>query len=324
MTSAQDMTSGEEAMSGHSAAGGKRITEDDGPSSTLPRRQLGKFLRESRDAIGFSIARAAKEVDLSSAALQRIETGQVQKVSRALVQALCAMYDVSQEDTAAAVDLAVQARAKSWHHLYGGMFSNAFNMYIGSESAARRLTTCQDQCIPGLLQTADYARAIISASPQFTSREDIERRVELRIKRQALITRRTTPVELDAVLHISVLYRATGGARTMARALRQLADLSTRPNITIRIQPYSAGLTWGIPHSSFVIMDFERNAKGETVEPPVVFIEGGPAPDVYLEKPDEVRRYRELVAAIRDTCLDEVQSRNLLRQVAKEYERNER
>jgi len=204
------------------------------------------------------------------------------------------------------------------------MFSSAFNMYIGLESAARRLTTCDDQFIPGLLQTAGYARAIIGAFPKFTRREDVERRVELRMKRQALITRRTNPIELDAVLHISVLYRVIGGPTVMAAALRQLAELSKRPNITIRIQPYSAGLTWGIPHSSFTIMDFDCNPKGESVEPPVVFVDGGAAPDVYLEKPDEIQRYRELIAAIRDTCLDDVESRNLLRQVAKEYERGER
>jgi hypothetical protein len=298
--------------------------EDDGPSSTLPRRQLGRFLRDSRDAAGFTIARAAKQVDLSRAVLQRIETGQIQKISRPIIQALCALYDVNQEDTDAAVDLAAQARAKSWHHIYGGMFSSAFNMYIGLESAARRLTTCHDQHIPGLLQTADYARAIIGASPQFTSHEDVERRVQFRIKRQACITRRTNPIELDAVLHISVLYRVVGGPRTMSMALRELAELSKRENIRIRVQPYSAGLTWGVPHSSFIIMDFDRNSKGETVEPPVVFIDGGAAPDVYLEKPDEVRRYRELVAAIQDSCLDEVESRHLLRQVAKEFERSER
>lgn len=304
--------------------GAEGSVEDEGPSSTLPRRQLGRFLRDSRDAVGFTIVQAAKQVDLSKAVLQRIETGQIQKVNRPVVQALCKLYDVADEEAAAAVDLATQGRVKSWHHMYGGMFDSAFNMYVGLESAARRLTTCHDQHIPGLLQSAEYARAIIGASPRFTSREDIERRVELRMKRQALVTRRTNPIELDAVLHISVLYRVIGGSNTMAVALRQLAELSKRPNITIRIQPYSAGLTWGIPHGSFIIMDFDGNPKGEPVEPPVVFIDGGAAPDVYLEKPDEIRRYRELVAAIRDTCLGEVESRNLLRQVAKEYERGER
>ncbi|MCU1642975.1 MAG: helix-turn-helix protein [Nocardia sp.] len=298
-------------------------TEDDGPSSTLPRRQLGRFLRERREAAGFTISEAAKLVDLSRAVLQRIETGQIQKVRRQDVAALCSVYDVGGGETQAAVDLAAQARAKSWHHVYGGLYGTAFNMYVGLEAAARRLTTCHDQHIPGLLQTADYARAIIDAFPSFTNPEEIDRRVEHRLKRQALITRRTNPVELDVLLHASVLYRMIGGPETMAVALRQLAEVSKRPNIAIRIQPFRAGLTWGIPHGSFIILDFGRTARNEPVEPPVVFIEGGAAQDVYLEKPEEIRLYSELAAAIRGTCLGEVESRNLLRQVAKEYERGE-
>ncbi|MQY21788.1 helix-turn-helix domain-containing protein [Nocardia macrotermitis] len=324
MTNTEDTANTEDRMSSENVADSADLADDGGPASTLPRRQLGRFLRDSRDATGFTIARAAKQADLSRAVLQRIETGQVQKISQPVVQALCALYDVSPEETDAAVDLAAQARANSWHHIYGGMFSSAFNMYLGLESAARRLTTCQEQCIPGLLQTADYARAVIGASPLFSSKEEIDRRVEFRMKRQALIMRRTSPIELDAVLHISALYRVVGGSRTMSAALRELAERSKRPNITIRIQPFSAGQTWGIPHSSFMIMDFDRNPMGEPVEPPVVFIDGGAAPDVYIEKPDEIRRYRELAAAIQATCLGEVESRILLRQVAKEHERNER
>ncbi|MRH89507.1 helix-turn-helix domain-containing protein [Nocardia sp. SYP-A9097] len=298
-------------------------TEDDGPSSTLPRRQLGRFLRERREAAGFTIAEAAKLVDLSRAVLQRIETGQIQKVRRQDVAAMCQVYDVGDDETQAAVDLAAQARSKSWHHVYGGLYGSAFNMYVGLESAARRLTTCHDQHIPGLLQTADYARAIIDAFPSFTNPEDVDRRVEHRLKRQALVTRKTNPVELDVLLHASVLYRMIGGSTTMAGALRHLAEISKRPNIAIRIQPFSAGLTWGIPHGSFIILDFGATVRKEPVEPPVVFIEGGAAQDVYLEKPEEIRLYSELAAAIRGTCLGEVESRSLLRQVAKEYERGE-
>lgn len=298
-------------------------TEDDGPASTLPRRQLGRFLRERRDAAGFTIADAAKLVDLSRAVLQRIETGQIQKVRRQDVEALCKTYDVGEAETRAAVDLATQARVKGWYHAYGGLYSSAFNMYVGLETAARQLTTYHDQHIPGLLQTPDYARAIIAAFPKFTAREDVDRRVEHRMKRQALITRRTSPVALDAVLHESVLHRQIGGPKIMAGTLRHLAEVSTRSNVTIRIHPFKAGLTWGMPHGSFIIARFGHTPKGEPVEPPVVYIEGGPAPDVYLEKPDEILTYSELATAIRGTCLDEVNSRNLLRQVAKEFERGE-
>ncbi|MFC9995565.1 helix-turn-helix domain-containing protein [Nocardia sp. NPDC127526] len=298
--------------------------EDDGPSSTLPRRQLGRFLRERRESTGFTIAEAAKLVDLSRAVLQRIETGQIQKVRKQDVDALCKLYDVGEDETAAAVDLAVQARAKSWYHAYGGLYSSAFNMYVGLEAAARRLTTYHDQHIPGLLQTADYARAIISALPSFTSREDIDTRVEYRMKRQVLITRRTNPVEMDVVLHASVLHRVIGGPNVMAGALRHMAEMSKRPNITIRIHPYSAGLTWGRPHGSFILLEFDRNARGEAIEPPVVYMDGGLSQDVYLEKTDDVRLYSELATAIRGTCLGDTESRSLLRQVAKEHERGER
>lgn len=299
-------------------------TEEHGPSSTLPRRQLGRFLRERREATGFTIAEAAKLVDLSRAVLQRIETGQIQKVRRQDVQALCEVYDVGGDDTKAAVDLAQQGRVKSWHHVYGGLYSNAFNMYVGLEAAARRLTSCHEQHVPGLLQTVDYARAIISAVPMFTSPDDVDRRVEHRMKRQALITRKTNPIQLNVILHESVLYRVIGNRSNMAAQLRHLAEMSKRPNITLRIHPYSAGLTWGTPNSSFIILEFERIAKGEPIEPPVVFIDGGAAQDVYLEKPEDVRFYSELASAMRDACLGEVESRNLLRQVAKEHERGER
>ena len=299
-------------------------TEEDGPSSTLPRRQLGRFLRDRREATGFTIAEAAKLVDLSRAVLQRIETGQIQKVQRQDVQALCEVYDVGREDTRAAVDLATQARFKNWYHVYGGLFSNAFNMYVGLEAAARRLTTYHEQHVPGLLQTADYARAIIGAVPQFTSPDDVSRRVEHRMKRQALVTRKTNPIQLDVILHESVLHRVIGTPTIMAAQLRHLAEMSKRSNITLRIHPFRAGLTWGTPYSSFIILGFECSAKGEPVEPPVVFIDGGAAQDLSLEKPEDVRFYSELATAIQDACLGEVESRNLLRQVAKEHERRER
>ncbi|WP_329405609.1 DUF5753 domain-containing protein [Nocardia vinacea] len=110
----------------------------------------------------------------------------------------------------------------------------------------------------------------------------------------------------------------------MSAQLRHLAEMSKRPNIRLRIHPYSAGLTWGLPYGPFIILEFGRTAKGEPVEPSIVFIEGGAAQDVYLEKPSDLRLYRELHAAIWDASLDEVESRNLLRQVAKEHERGER
>ncbi|AYF74801.1 XRE family transcriptional regulator [Nocardia yunnanensis] len=294
---------------------------DTAAGSTLPRRQLGRFLRECREANGFTIAAAAKLVDLSASALQRIEAGQTQKVRKQDVRALCEMYGVSADELRAAIDLATIARTQSWYHAYGGLYSDAFNMYTGLEAAARRLTTYHEH-IPGLLQTADYARAVIGAYPGFTDRTDIDRRVEHRMKRQVIVTRKTRPVTLDVLLHESALHRLIGSRRIMAAQLRHLAEASKLPNVTVRIHPFSAGLAWGMPRGSFTLLEFDTN--GEHVEPPIVYIEGGPTQDVYLEKPDEVRLYSELAAAIRERALEDGPSRELVRRVIKEFEREYR
>ncbi|MGW4242766.1 helix-turn-helix domain-containing protein [Nocardia sp. NPDC004722] len=289
---------------------------DAASGSTLPRRQLGRFLRDCREANGFTIAAAAKLVDLSASALQRIEAGQTQKVRKQDVRALCEVYGVGPADLRAAIDLATIARTQSWYHAYGGLYSDAFNMYTGLEAAAHRLLTYHEH-IPGLLQTSDYARAVIGAYPGFTSRTDIDRRVEHRMKRQVIVTRKTRPVELEVLLHESALHRVIGSRPIMAAQLRHLAEVSKLANVSVRVHPFAAGITWGMPRGSFTLLEFE--ADGERTEPPIVYIEGGPAQDVYLEKPDEVRLYSELAAAIRSTALEDAPTRELIRRVIKEY-----
>lgn len=299
---------------------GTDIDSDATSSSTLPRRQLGRFLHDQRDANGFTIAAAAKLVDLSASALQRIEAGQTQKVRKQDVRALCELYGVDPSETNSAVDLATLARTQSWYHAYGGLYSDAYNMYVGLEAGARQQITYHEH-IPGLLQTADYARAIISAYPGFSSHDDVDRRVEHRLKRQAIVTRKTNPVVLEVLLHESALHRVVGNRRIMAAQLRHLAEISKLDNVTLRIHPFEAGMTWGMPYGMFTVLSFGTNANGEPVEPPVVFMEGGPTQDVYLEKPEEVRLYSELAATIRSTSLDERQTRELIRRVTKEFER---
>ncbi|QLY28301.1 helix-turn-helix domain-containing protein [Nocardia huaxiensis] len=180
-----------------------------GSSDISPYGQRGECCYECdqcREANGFTIAAAAKLVDLSASALQRVEAGQTQKVRKQDVRALCEVYGVGAEELGAATDLATLARTQSWYHAYGGLYSEAFNMYTGLEAAARRLVTYHEH-IPGLLQTADYARAVISAFPGFTGAADVDRRVEHRMRRQAIVTRKTHPVALEVLLHESALRR---------------------------------------------------------------------------------------------------------------------
>ncbi|MGY2008643.1 Scr1 family TA system antitoxin-like transcriptional regulator [Nocardia gipuzkoensis] len=101
---------------------------------------------------------------------------------------------------------------------------------------------------------------------------------------------------------------------------RYLADVSTRPNVTLRIHPCSAGYTHGILHGSFVLLDFGTDHKGRPIEPPVVYLDGGMSSDLYLERPELVQRYTEMADAIRETALDEKTTRDLLRRAARSFD----
>ncbi|MET8871399.1 helix-turn-helix transcriptional regulator [Nocardia sp. NPDC004604] len=290
--------------------------DDETEPSTLARRQLARFLRERREEAGFSIAKAASLVELSQPALQRIETAKTKKIRVVDVKALCEVYEVSRADTTRAAELAKQAQVTSWYTAFAGLYSDeTFQMIVGLTASARQLIAYQEIAL-GLVQTPDYARAIISALP---GQEDIDRRVELRMKRQTIITRKTDPVKLELLLHESALHRVIGGPRVMAAQLRHLAEISTLPNVSLRILPFSAGCTWGLQHGPFVILKFGLDTKGKPVEPPLVYFEGHGKPDLYLEDVDDVRRYDGLASAVRSTSLDEVKSRDLLRRVAREY-----
>ncbi|WP_433600999.1 helix-turn-helix domain-containing protein [Nocardia sp. CA-135953] len=291
----------------------------DDESPTLLRRQLGRFLRDQREIKGLIIATAAQEIQLSPAALQRLETGRPQKLRKQDVRALCELYEVDTDETEKAIDLAAQAAKNPDITALGGLFSNAFNMYVGMERSARSLITYHEQ-VPGLLQTADYAHALISAFYRDASPEEIGRRVAIRKTRQAMVTRKRSPLAMEVLLHESALHRVIGGPRVMATQLHELAELSKLPNVKLRLHPYSAGMTWGILHGPFVILDFGTDRNGKQVEPPIVYVEGRLSSDLYVERPDEVQRYHELADAVRAEALDEIGTRDLLRRVAREFQ----
>ncbi|MEV6430868.1 helix-turn-helix transcriptional regulator [Nocardia sp. NPDC051463] len=292
---------------------------DEDDASTLPRRQLGRFLRETREGQGLPLDQAARLAELSKSGLHRIETAQVAKVKIREIRALCETYGVSDDETSRVLKLAEQAQVKTWHTAFDGLYSDStFNMYVGLEASARQLISYHE-IVPGLLQTPDYARALISAFYCDSSQDDIDRRVELRLKRQAILTRKSGPVRLELLLHESALHRIVGSPRIMAAELRHLAEISKLPNLSLQIHPFTSGSMRGLLHGPFVILDFGTDAKGEPVEPPLVYFEGAGKADLYLERVEDVRRYAELATAIRSTCMDATRSRDLLRRAARSY-----
>ncbi|MEU7141309.1 helix-turn-helix transcriptional regulator [Nocardia sp. NPDC046473] len=298
------------------ARSGEDFMPDTG--STLPRRQLGRYLTEWRSRAGMSQQKAAELLEMGSSSLQRLERGQNSRIKARDIQAACDLYGVPSDLVEAFIGLARQASVKTWWQQYGDLIPKHFNVYVGLESAAVELRTCQPDLIPGLLQTTDYVRGLLHDDPDGDEAEH-DRWIQVKVQRQNILTRKIKPVRLSAVVCEAALRRVSGSPQVMTAQLRHIADMSTRPNVNVRVLPFSAGFPLGIAGGPFVILDFGVTATGVPTEPPVVYLEGTVGA-MYLEKPDDVRRYHQIYAAFEHAALDDVASRHLLRQIAREYE----
>ncbi|MBB5918071.1 transcriptional regulator with XRE-family HTH domain [Nocardia transvalensis] len=288
--------------------------------SSITRRQLGRMLREAREAIGLTLDSASRLLDWSKSTLQRYEKGQNQKIRDRDLDAMIDIYRIDPDHAEALRGLAKQAAEKSWWHEFGDLIPANFSVFMGLESAAERLTTYQPDLVPGLLQTASYARVLARLASPGDTDEECERRIEMKMRRQHLITRRIKPTQLTVILGETVLHRVIGSGSIMTAQLKHLADIGTRPNVSVRILPFASGMPTGELIGTFVILEFPEDSRGEPIEPTIVYAENYTG-DMYSEKMGVVRRYSEGYERIQRVALDEVCSRTLLRKVAREYQR---
>jgi transcriptional regulator with XRE-family HTH domain len=288
----------------------------DTTGSTVPRRQLGRYLRELRNRERLTVKAAAERLEWSEAKMWRIETGQTSLRSLD-VEAMCKVYGAPADLTEALMGLAKETKARGWWHAYGDVIPEDFDVYIGLEEAASQLAWYESELVPGLLQTEDYARTLISADNPGVDEEEISRRVHVRMARQALVHRTTGPLDLRVALNEGVLRRPVGGPRIMSEQVARLAEVSERPNVSLRVVPVRAGLHPGIMSGPFVILRFPVNGDGRESEPATVYVDGFTGA-LYLDKPNEVDRYAQAFDGIWTAALGEPQSRTLMPQAAKE------
>ncbi|MCU4748905.1 MULTISPECIES: helix-turn-helix domain-containing protein [Streptomyces] len=289
-----------------------------GPTgSTVPRRQLGRNLRELRSRARLTVRAAARKLEWSEAKMWRIETGQTPLRSLD-VQAMCFVYGAPSDLTEALMGLAKETKARGWWHAYGDVIPEGFDVYVGLEEAATRLATYENEVVPGLLQTECYAREIIRVHLRGISEEDLEGRVRLRVERQSLLTRVTDPPELRVALSEAVLRRPIGGDGVMVEQLAHLIYMSGLPHITVRVVPFVAGAHAGLVTGPFVILRFPLNGDGNDSEPPTVYADGYTG-GLYLDKPREVQQYEQAFEGTWETALDERASRVLIAEVAGSY-----
>ncbi|MBC8990134.1 helix-turn-helix domain-containing protein [Micromonospora chalcea] len=287
------------------------MAEDIG--STVPRRQLGRLLRQFRNEAGVTLDAAAEALEYSRQKIWRIECG-LGPVRVLDVKAMCELYGVSAEMTEAMRGLAAETKSKGWWHAYGDAVPSWFELYVGLESAAAHLREYGDNLIPGLLQTRAYALGLYQPGSRL-SVEERERAVEVRLQRQSLLTRRLPqPPRLDTVLSEAVLRRTVHGPGVMTGQLTRLLEVSELPNVSLRVVPFAAGPHPGSVAGSFVILDFPISKGGRAAEPSVVYSESLTGA-LYLDKPDELRAYENAWTGLDALALSEAESRDMIKRV---------
>lgn len=250
-------------------------------SPTVLRRRLGIELRQRREIAGLTIEQVAEALECSRSKISRMETGQVSASPRD-VRDMLEIYNVRGERQVALVEVAREAKKKAWWHEYDERIVS----YIGMEAAAASIRQYEALIVPGLLQTPEYAKAVIRSVNTDLSPEEYQARLKLRMTRQSLL-KDAHPPRYHVVLDEAVLRRPIGGQEVMREQLNLLIDSAEYPNITLQILPFAIGEHSGLT-GSFTTLNFDDPA-----DPPIVYLEHFTG-DFHLENREEVQRYVSL------------------------------
>ncbi len=280
-------------------------------SPTVKRRRLAAELHACREQADLTIDDVAQELEWSAAKISRIENARVRVLPRD-VKHLLRIYGVQEgaPEWELMITLARESHQKGWWHAYGDTLGESFRTYVGLEAAAATLRTYESECVPGLLQTEDYARAIMGAALSPGTDQDIEKNVAVRMARQSRLTG-DEPPELWAVVNEAGIRRLVGGATVMGSQLDRLLEASHLPNITVQVMPFSAGAHAGMD-GAFMILGF-----AEPSDPEVQYANCSSG-SLFLEGPRELRRCALIFNHLRAAALSIDQSRELISRVRNE------
>jgi hypothetical protein len=268
-------------------------------------RRLGQRIRDLRERARLGPDEAAARLDWSRPKLVRFETATALPTP-AQVTAMCELYGAASDQQALLVQLASDAGKRGWWTAYGDVLTGS---YVADEAEAVQIRTWEPLLVPGLLQTEQYAWAVIEAGRP-DNPDDAQRRVMARMARRTLLSRPDAP-ELTAIMDEAALRRPVGGTAAMRDQLGEL--LRPRDNVTIRVIPFTAGVHPGL-EGGFVLLDFPA----ETTFPTEVYAECI-AGDLYPESADEIARISLAYERIADAALSPDQSAELIRRIIEEF-----
>ncbi|MGW0856834.1 helix-turn-helix domain-containing protein [Streptomyces sp. NPDC002690] len=276
---------------------------------TVLRMILGRRLQERRIGAGASLEDAAKALRVQTLTIRRLEKAEV-ALKPLYVEKLLETFGADRQEIDEFVDLAEQANKPGWWHSYRDAVPSWFTAYVSLESGAKTLRTYEPQYVTGLLQTPEYAHAVLRGGLPNGSEEELARRVELRLRRQSLLEREDAPT-LWVVMEEAVLHRTVGSPQVMREQLERLLDISELAHISIDIVPFSAGAHIGAC-APFTYFRFE-----EPELPDIVYSELLSAA-VYLDQRADVVSHLEAHSrmALQTSSED---SRALLNRMRKEH-----
>ena len=270
----------------------------DGGNPAVQGRRLRAALRQARQAAGLTLERVAAELDVSPSKIVRIESGAV-KVSTTDLRAMLDLYEITDpREVTEFVSMARAARQRPWWQKeYGDVASHRYLEYVELEQAAAVTLNFEPLVVPGLLQTGEYARAVIRRFGRDASDDQVNALVKFRLDRQGRLLDTPEPPKLSFVLDESVVYRKVGSGNVMEEQVRHLIELSGRPNITIQILPFDAGVGPNT-QAPFVVVQFPA-----TADPDVLYIELPTGGTLIANDHDEVARYRGAFEELRRMSL---------------------
>ena len=284
--------------------------EEPAGEATVLRMLLGARLRRLRETADISAEKAGYEIRGSRSKISRMETGRVGLKLRD-IEDLLTLYGVAEErERAKVLALASRSREPEWWTRYTDVLPGWFETYLSLEPAATTIRTFETQFVPGLFQTADYARAVTRLGHKAAPEPEIERRVGLRLGRQDLLTRPQRP-RIWAVMDEAVLRRPMGGAPVMRAQLHRLAEAARLPGVRLQVVPFDRG-GHAAAGGSFSVLRFEEHDL-----PDVVYIEQLTSA-LYLDQRQDVEHYLEVADELSSEALTPADTTRFIEQVAGE------
>lgn len=282
-------------------------TESTGP--TARRIILGAQLRGLRERAGVARSEAAWSIRGSDSKMSRLEAGKVGFKERDVAD-LLTMYGVTADDERELLlDMTRRSNEPGWWQPYGDVLPQWFEDYVGLEMSASRIQTYELLFVPGLLQTEDYARAVITSGHPDRATPDDERRLAVRMRRQQTLGRRDAPT-FWAIIDESVLHRPIGGPSALVAQIERLLELSSLPNVVLQVLPFA--VSGYAAESSFSILRF-----AEPELPDLVYQETL-VTAAYLDKRAEVEAYSRVMDRVAVDALTPDETRQHLTKIVAE------